>query len=85
MAGSCVMEKEWEKEFDTPELMYCELLKLRSEIVKERSKNAFIEVTGKSLADIHADGVFEVLRKMKKDGVAIDEKSIEDYVTNIKT
>lgn len=32
------MEKEWEEEFDTPELMYCELLKLRGEIVKENEE-----------------------------------------------
>jgi hypothetical protein len=75
--------EDWEIEFSDHKSMYEELLLLRQQLAKEKSKNAFIETTGKGIADIGQDAIYEMLFKLKSDSSVIETCSIQKYAEEL--
>lgn len=74
----------WKDEFESPEQMYEVLLALRKDYVNERSKNAYISVTGKSIKAIQADGIHEMVSTLERQREALNTDTIMDYATNLE-
>ena len=75
---------KWQDEFESPEQMHEALLALRKDYVNERTKNAYISVTGKSIKAIQADGIYEMISTLERQGEALKENVIMEYAANLE-
>ena len=75
--------EDWELEFTDPTHMHSELERLRKKLANEMSKNAYLTVTGKSLNEVRADGIFDMLFALQDNGQEITVETIEKYASNL--
>lgn len=76
---------DWELEFASPEAVFKALKETREDLVRERSKNAYIAVTGKSIVDIQFDGIHEMLTKVESTSASVKIVDIEQYAESLTT
>ncbi|WP_390241002.1 hypothetical protein [Vibrio sp. R78045] len=74
---------DWELEFSSSESLFEALKESRIALVKERSKNAYIRVTGKSIADIQFDGIQDMLSELGRESGSIQVELIEQYADKL--
>ncbi|MFS1429202.1 hypothetical protein LMH73_019140 [Vibrio splendidus] len=75
---------DWKDEFKSPDEIHKALLALRKDYANERSKNAYISVTGKSIKAIQADGIYEMVSALRSPDGTLDTNAIMEYATKLE-
>lgn len=65
------------------EVLQSKINELKTLLKKEMSRNAFVEVTGKSLADIRSDAINEMGFDLTKNSTELSKADIEKYADNL--